>query len=107
MRKIMIFLACIMLLTGCAPTTSTMESKYEIYSEGYSEGYNDALDAVINEMPWSFIDKEELVDALYQIFDNDEYAEEVRDQILSYCELFERQDYEIDYSDLGIDYNFD
>lgn len=37
----------------------------------------------------------------------DIYAEEVRDAILSYCELYKREDFEIDCSDSGIDYNFD
>ena len=107
MKKLLTIIMCFIVLAGCETTTHMSERDYEIYEKGYEEGYNDAIETLIDQMPWYLIDEEEFEKALFKVFDDDEYAEEVRDAILSYCELYERKDFEIDYSDSGIDYNFD
>ena len=106
MKKFLIMFMCFIVLTGCT-TKHTSERDYEIYEKGYEEGYYDAIEVIIDQMPWYLIDKEEFEDALYKVFDNDEYAEEVRDAILSYCDLYKQNDFRIDYSELWIDYIFD
>jgi hypothetical protein len=70
------------------------EIKREIYQEAFAEGYRAAADAIIDEMPWYVVDLEELEASLYMIFDDDAYAEEIRDQILSYCEIYERTEFD-------------
>ena len=80
--------------------------KTEIYLNAYEEGYMDAVDAVISEMPWYMIDAEELESSLYMIFDDGAFAEEVRDLIFSYCELYEHEDFEIAYSDSAMDFGY-
>lgn len=106
MKKIIVLLVFLMLFTGCASSEGAWEKECAVYEEGYKEGYEDAIEAIMDEIPWEMLDKEELEDALYKVFEDGEYAEEIRDQILSYCELYEREDFKIDYSDSGMDYDF-
>lgn len=107
MKKLFIIIMCLIALAGCTSPERSYEIDYEIYEKGYEEGYIDAIEAMIDQIPWYLIDEEEFEDALYKVFDDGKYAEEIRDQILSHCELYERSDFIIDYSDSGIDYNFD
>jgi hypothetical protein len=108
MKKICILLTllCFVLITGCSSSENSWERECEIYEKAYKDGYNDAVEEIVDELPWTFIDKEELEDSLYKIFEDGAFAEEVRDQIQSYCEIYSNDDFEIDYSDTGIDYNF-
>ena len=117
MKKLIVLFGCFFLLTGCMQTEQNAEiklerkieaenEKFEVYEAGYEEGYKDAVEDVIEEVPWYLINGEDLENALYEIFDDGEYAEEIRDQILSYCQIYESIDFSIDYTDDGIDYNF-
>lgn len=116
MKKIitLIISVCVILLVcGCAPTERDLEKemefddiKSEIYAKAYEEGYKDAAQAVVNELPWHLIDMEELEDSLYKIFEDGEYAEEVRDQIITYCDIYEKSDFVIDYSNDAMDYDY-
>ena len=110
MKRIIMLLICCFALIGCSLVEYDAEKEMdneayldelrkEIYQEAYEEGYRDGrqvtADAITSELPWSMIEVEELEEALYMIFD-DAYAEEVRDQIVSYCKIYSRADFEID-----------
>lgn len=116
MKKIitLIISVCVILLVcGCAPTERDLEKEIElddtksgIYAKAYEEGYKDAIQAVVDELPWYLVDMEKLEDSLYQIFEDEEYAEEVRDQIITYCDIYEKNDFAIDYSNDAMDYDY-
>ena len=117
MKKMLLMLVCLLLLSGCAPSEHDLEKeveremeleeiKREIYREAYEEGYRDAMDLMIDEMPWYLVDMEELEEALSMIFDDEAYAEEIRDQISSYCEVYECVDFKVAYSESGMDYDY-
>lgn len=82
------------------------EMKTEVYRSAYKEGYMDAVEAMMYELPWYMVDADELENSLYMIFDDEAIAEEVRDLIFSYCELYERADFELAYSDSGMDFDY-
>ena len=102
--------------TGCSPDYSWEaeneremeldELKAEMYNQAYEEGYTDAVEYVIDGMPHSIIDAEELEDSLYWIFDDEDLAQEVRDLIFDNISVYERWDYAIPYSNLGMDYAY-
>ena len=119
MKKILVLLMCSLLLVGCSTSPSEYELekeaereaeldaiKREAYEQGHKEGYYDAIDAMISEMPWYLIDVEEMHDSLNKIYDGDEYADELRDLILDYCELHESTDFVVEYSDSMMDYDY-
>ena len=93
------FLAMIMHLGGCDLTERKFEneqgfeSKSETSDNAYEEGYDAAIQDVMDELPSSMIDVEELQDSLYIIFEDGEYAEEIRDQIMSYCNIYDIPSY--------------
>ena len=116
MKKIValiISLFILLFIGGCSPTERDLERKIEleeikreIYTQAYEDGYKDATRAVINELPWYLVDMEDLEDSLYMIFDDGEYAEEIRDQIMTYCEIYESKDFAIEYSNDEMDYAY-
>ena len=116
MKKIatlIISICVILVVAGCGPTERDLEKdlelddlKREIYVKAYKEGYKDATRAVIDELPWYLIDMEELEDSLYQIFDDGYLAEEVRDQITTYCNIYENTDFAVEYSSDEMDYEY-
>ena len=102
-----------LLISGCGSTERDLENemeleriKAEIYEEAYKEGYNDAVGTVVSSMPWFMIDMEELEDSLYEIFGDGEYAEEIRDQIMTYCDIYESEDFIVEYSKDEMDYGY-
>lgn len=103
-----------MILGGCGGSTERElekemefeESKAEIYASAYEEGYRDAVRAVVEEMPGYLVDVEEVEDSLYMIFDDGEYAEEIRDLIFSNCEIYENRDFAVEYSKDEMDYGY-
>ena len=40
------------------------------------------------------------------IFDDGKYAEEIRDLIFSYCEIYENSDFAVEYSGDEMDYGY-
>ena len=116
MKRVISLITCIcviFLVCGCTPTERDLEKEMEfddiksdIYAKAYEEGYKDAIQAVVDELPWYLVDMEELEDSLYQIFEDEEYAEEVRDQIITYCDIYEKKDFAIDYSNDAMDYDY-
>ena len=104
MKKLVILFLCCVLLAGCSSSKHTSEKeidnevyldeiKQEIYQEAYEAGYRAASDTIIGKMPWYMVDMEELEESLYMIFDDEAYAEEIKDQILSYCKIYDRADF--------------
>ena len=119
MKKFVLLCVCLFLLVSCASPRYISEKeaieemeieeiKREAYRQGYMEGYDDATETIIYEMPWDLIDKEEFEHALYEVFEDGAYAEEIRDQILSYCDIYECVDFKVEFSDSNeeIDYNY-
>jgi hypothetical protein len=111
--SLIISICLIFLVVGCYQNKrdskrrmELAEIKREVYEKAYEEGYKDAVVAVMYELPWYMVDMEELEDSLYEIFDDGEYAEEIRDQITSYCEIYERSDFVVEYSNDGMDYEY-
>lgn len=102
MKKAMILFVSLMIC--CCGCSSGTNSDDEIYEKGYAEGYQDALDSVLEEIPWNFIDTDELRSALYDAVDDEFYAEDIADYILDYCEVYDNGDLrDKDYGD-DIDY---
>ena len=106
MKKLIILLLCCVLLAGCSSSKHTSEKeidnevyldeiKQEVYREAYEAGYRTASDAIIGELPWYMVDMEELEESLYMIFDDEAYAEEIRDQILNYCRIYDRAEFRV------------
>ena len=130
MKKLFLILICAAMCVGCSPDYSFEaeaerqmeldELKAEIYNQAYEEGYNDAVEDVIDSMPCPMINVYELEDYLNDILfeydslecyldstvDCNEFANELRDQLFSYCKLYDRTDFEIPYSNLGMDYAY-
>lgn len=116
MKKIfaLIISVCIIfVIAGCGPTERDLEKeaelediKREVYIKAYKEGYKDATRAVVDELPLYLIDVEELEDSLYQIFEDGYLAEEVRDQITTYCNIYENTDFALKYSNDEMDYEY-
>ena len=112
-----ILLICFLMFSGCDLSERSLdkeietemdieEIKREVYEKAYKEGYNDGAGAVLNELPWYLIDLEEFEDSLYMVFEDGTYAEEIRDQILSYCETYEKEDFAIEPSTYDMDYDY-
>ena len=112
-----ILLLCLVMFPGCTSASQNLdkeiesedeieEIKKEVYEKAYKEGYIEGAGAVLDELPWYLLDSEELEDALYMIYEDGEEAEEIRDQILSYCETYEKTDFAIEYSSDDMDYEY-
>ena len=113
MKRMITVLVCLLLLSGCGNPEREIENrineeveKAEIYHAGYKDGYIDAMEWVAGTMPEYVIDMEELEDSLYMIFEDAEYAEEIRDWIWSDCVVYERGDFTKEFSDSGIDFDY-
>ena len=104
MKKYIILLMTIFMIGLCG-CSSTSFSDDEIYEQGYVEGYQDALDSVLEEIPWHFVDADKVKKAIYRACgDDDFYAENIVDQIFDECEIYSNSDLRNnDYND-DIDY---
>ena len=114
---VVILLICLFMFSGCTSSKHSLdkeietemdieEIKQEVYKKAYEEGYKDGAGAVLNELPWYLIDLEEFEDSIYMVFEDGAYAEEIRDQILTYCETYEKKDFAVEYSSDDMDYDY-